>query len=345
MADSDQLIDAAATRTSDLISLATANAYAASGGAWQYKRAIDGTGGSSWFGTGSKAFEIPDGFQITAPIALPVERPVYVANTDISNEFRQAFEDAFGMFQSDVQDGLAQYIATYFPATVASHVDDWITNTILNGGQGIPAAIEALIWQRARSRESEEALKLEQEATDAMAMRGFSLPTGALVDALLRVQQASADKASTLSRDIAIKTFDAYREDVKYAVEMGAKVRLGVIGALGSFMQAWTAPQQNATEIAKVKVDSKSRLVSTAADYYRAIVSEAELNLRAQQLMANSQDSMARLRFDQDYQSEKLGVDASIATAQMFGQIAGSAASSLVSLVGSEKQLIGAVAS
>jgi len=118
-----------------------------------------------------------------------------------------------------------------------------------------------------------------------------------------------------------------------------------VLGALGDFIRAWIAPQQGATEIARAKVESKSRLVSTAADYYRAIVSEADLNLRAHQIMQSSYDNTQSLKVQQDFQSEKLGADASMATAQIFGSMAASSANSLVSLVGSEKQLIGAVAS
>lgn len=346
MADSDDLINAAASRTESLISLAGMNAYDAARSAWNYKGAVDGGGGGfNWFGGGTgSAHKVTESYTIGSPITLPVERPIYTPQPDISNEFRQAFEEAFGMFHADMESGLAEYLANWFPATVATRVDDWIGDTILTGGRGIPADIEALIWQRARGRESQEALKLEAEAMDQFAKRGFGLPTGALASRLLQIQQEASLKAGTLSREIALKTFDAYREDIKFAVSEGAKTRISVLGALGDFLRAWTAPQQGATEIAKVKIESKSRLVSTAADYYRAIVSEAELNLKAHSIMASSYDTTQALKVQQDFQSEKLGSDASMETAKIFGSMASSAATSLVSLVGSEKQLLGAIA-
>lgn len=346
MADSDTLIDSAVIRTENLISLAGQNAYAAGNAGWNYKRGVDGDSGDwNWTAPTPKAFAIGDAYQITTPITLPVERPAYVFQPDLSLEFRQAFEEAFAMFHADMEAGLAEYLATWFPQCITTHTDDWICNTILTGGQGIPPDVEALIWQRARSRESEECVRLEQEAVESFAARGFSLPSGVLNATLLRVQQDSFLKGVTLSRDMAIKTFDAYREDVKFAVEQGVKVRLGVLGALGDFIRAWVTPQANATQIAQANVDAKSRMLSTAADYYRAIVSEADLNLRAHQIMQSSYDQTQNLKVTQDFQSEKLGVDAGINTSNVFAQMAVSAANSLVSLVGSEKQLIGAVAS
>lgn len=339
--DDVRLIEDSAARTEDLIELARIAAQDSAGGAWRYSAGADNS--LWWGGPSTPRPEIP-AYSLDTTTILPTARPLYRADEDMSVEFVQAFEDAFAKFHADMQDGLASYIGTWFPDTVASAVDNWIGQTILNGGQGIPAAIEALIWQRARQRESEEALKLEQEAVEQFASRGFTLPTGALASRLLRVQQDSFSKRTTASREIALQTFNAYREDVKFAVDTGNKLRQSVLGAISGFIQAWSIPQGNAVEIAKAKVDSKSRMVNTAAEYYRAIVSEAELSLKAHEINRTSYDATNNLYTSRELDATKAAIASSTNAANIYGNMAQASVSSLVSLVNSEKQLLGSLA-
>lgn len=283
-------------------------------------------------------------YTLDVPIGLPVERPPFNPNTDLSFEFKNSFAESFGDFHDDMLDGLADYLARFFPECITTNTDNWICNTILTGGQGVPAAIEAMIWQRGRSRENLEAVKLEREAIDQFAQRGFVMPAGALAARLLEVQQDNANKASTLSRDVAIKTFDAYREDIKFAVEQGVKVRLGVLNALSDYLRAWMFPQGSAADYARATVDAKSKLWSSGADYYRAIISEAELTLKAHQIMQPSYDTT---QIETQNGRLKLIADV-IATARQMAelnaQIAASSAASLVAVTGQDTSLFGSVA-
>ena len=277
----------------------------------------------------------------TVPQAvLPGDRPPFNPNADLSLEFRNAFADAFGDFHADMLDGLADYMARYFPTCITTNTDDWICATILSGGTGIPAAVEEAIWQRGRDRETVVSTQLERDTVGQFAARGFSLPSGALAARLLQVQQDATNKIVDLSRGQTIETLKIHIEQVKFAVEQGVKVRLGVLSALSDYLRAWMSPQATATDNARILVDSKSKLWNNAADYYRAMIQEAELSLEHYKIMAPSYTAGSinyndRLRSQQESQ-----VGAALKAADIMGSIASSSASSTTSIVGGEQHAI-----
>ena len=67
------------------------------------------------------------------------------------------------------------FLNDYFPPLgfCLSSVETWICNTINNGGTGIPAAVEAQIWQRGRDKEALEAARLEDEALNFFCRAGL----------------------------------------------------------------------------------------------------------------------------------------------------------------------------
>lgn len=233
----------------------------------------------------------PPGFTAVVP-ALRQAPPAFSPNTDLSLLFSQGFQTAFAQFNPLVLQSVLDYTTRFFPAAIAGTCDDWIQKAILTGGTGIPAAIENAIWERARSREMIDARMLEQEALNAFASRGFSMPPGALAGRLLEVRQNATNKSSTISRDVAIKQAELEIENIKFALDEGLKVRMGVIQSLPAYIKAWLEPAADAVEYAKALAAAKERLWSAASDYYRALISEAELGVRTQSITQTSRDQM-----------------------------------------------------
>lgn len=257
-------------------------------------------------------------------------RPAYQGNIDLSSELRAAYNEALRELRPEFSNGLAEYIARWFPQCVTNTTNDWICDTILNGGTGIPAPIENAIWQRARERELLEAKRMEQEALTQLTTKGFSIPTGALTARLLAVQQEAASKSASLSRDISIKQAEIEIENIRFAVTEGVKVRISVLNAIGDYLRAWMLPETLAIDKAKAIATSKATLMNSAADYYRAGVAEAELSVRAGEANARIFASMAEAQATlwQSGNQLQANVGANIATA--FGQTAASAASSIL---------------
>lgn len=272
--------------------------------------------------------------------AMLLDPPAFKPNVDLSVEMKANFADYFSDFHEDMLAGLADYIARFMPTCITSHTDDWICDTILTGGEGIPPDIEAALWQRARARESLEASKMSQEALNQFASRGFSLPSGALAARLLEVQQEASNKSSTLSRDQAIKTLEVHIDLLKLAITEGVKVRLNALGSLSEYLRAWTTPQATAAEYSNRLADAKAKLWSSTSDYYRAMVAEADLGLKSTQIEATSFDTNLRGQFQIVSQLNEATVNAALKAAEIMGSMAASAASSMVSTVGDEAHII-----
>ena len=270
----------------------------------------------------------------------PLSPPAFKPNVDLSVEMTTAFANAFGDFHENMTNGLADYLARFLPECVTTHTDDWICNTILTGGDGVPPDIEAAIWQRARARDTQEAARMTQEALSQFSSRGFSLPSGALAARVLEVQQEAANKGSTLSRDQAIKSFDVQLDLLKLAITEGVKVRIGMMGSLGEYMRAWLAPQTNAIDYANRLADAKAKLWASTSDYYRAMIQEADLGLKSTQIEATSYDTNLRGRLQITSEHNSATVNAALKAAEIMGSMAASAASSAVSTVGSEAHII-----
>lgn len=288
-------------------------------------------------------FFIPGGTQFNATVpALRGAPPAYTGSMNIVPDIKQAFEDAFGDFKPEMLEGLADYLARFFPESVRSTTDNWICNTILYGGTGIPADIEDAIWQRARAADAMDARRLESEALNTFAARGFSMPSGHLASQLMAVQQEAANKASTVRREIAIKAADIEIENIKFAVQQGVAVRASVLGALGTFLKAYMAPIEDALEKAKIIGDAQQRLWSSSADYYRAMVSEAELGLRAQEITARSHDTIINMENSLLERITESRTSAAVSVAQVLGNLAAGASSAAITMAGQEALTIAA---
>jgi hypothetical protein len=314
MTSIDDIIAAALARNADL----TAAAVAASGEVMT---------------AASARILSPAGYVATMP-ALRNTPPVFTPDADLSTLFTGSYATAFADFDPKVLEAVVDFMARFFPAAVATAVDDWIQNTIVNG-YGLPIDVENAIWERARSREVMEATRMEQEAYNTFAARGFLLPPGALAMQVQQVQQDAANKSRTLSRERAVEMAKLNIESVKFAVEQGSRVRIAVIQSVGDYIRAWLAPADIAVRYATGVVDAKNRLWSAAADYYRAMITEAELNVRVQNIKQISRDQMVGY----DVQSFDHFVDAQVRGALGVAQVLGQAAAGALNSLGASAAL------
>lgn len=282
-------------------------------------------------------FFIPGGteYRVEVP-ALRGAPPVFTGNMNIVPDIKSAFSEAFGDFKPEMEESLANYIARFFPELVRSTTDNWICNTILYGGTGIPAEVENAIWERARSKEVLEARRIENEAIKTFSGRGFPLPPGALASQVQMAQQEAANKISTIGRDIAIKNIEIEIENIKFAIQQGVAVRSSVLSALGSYIKAYMSPIELALDKARILGDAQQRLWSSSADYYRAMIAEAQLTLSADEINARSHDNLQMAQNSALERSVQNRVSAAISVAQVLGQLAAGASSATVSLAGQE---------
>lgn len=137
------------------------------------------------------------------------------------------------------------------------------------GTTGLPAEIEAQLFDRARAREDRTAQRAEQEIYEAFAGRGFVAPPGMMSKQLAQVREANQLQANALQRDIMVRIADIRVENLRFSVTQGLAAE-----------QVLVAIFQNATlrafEVAKLEVanliaiyNTKVALFNSAMDAYR----------------------------------------------------------------------------
>lgn len=115
--------------------------------------------------------------------------------------------------------------ASQYLNDLLSTLDTWVTGT----NTGLPAAVEAAIWQRGRDRETTQFALKAKTAFKTFAMRGFPKPPGALSIEIQDAAQALQDTSSTVSRDVMVKQAELEQTNRRFAFEQAWKVQEGLI--------------------------------------------------------------------------------------------------------------------
>lgn len=280
---------------------------------------------------------------IRGPDRPSVTLPAFDPNEDLGAAFTLAFDNAVADFDPDFKREIKDFLDKWFPSwngCLKTVVDPWICNTITAGGVGLPQAVSDAIWNRERERELLETSRLQSEAVDSFAARGFALPSGVLLNERSIIAQAGADRIAAASRDRAIQDAQIRIEMLKFAVEKGVQMRLGVLDALVNFLNAWIKIPALAIEKAKALTEAKTKLWDQSSTYIRALLGVADLLLRYDEIRINNelhtQDNFVRASLG----SVEAKVNAAVGAAETMGKIAGSAMGSINSLASIDNSTI-----
>jgi len=198
----------------------------------------------------------------------------------------------------------------------------------------LPDAVSNAIWNRERERELLEVSRLQSEAADAMGARGFNLPSGIFFDERARIAQAGADRIAAASRDRAIQDGQTRLDMLKFALEKGVQMRLGILDGLVSYLNTWLKLPALAIEKARTLADAKTKLWESSAAYYRALIAVSELILRVEEINVNRMLGMQQNDVRNFEAKIKARVEAAVGAAEAMGNI-GAAAMGSINALGS----------
>ena len=276
--------------------------------------------------------------QLSVPEVTPEDVvPPLLPTTDFSTDVRDAFDYAFGTFNQSLQGQILNFLDTFFPdiaAGVKTGSDQWIIDTIANGSF-MPASVETAIWNRAKDREVQDALRAEAAVIDASAARGFYSPPGVVNDGVNNIQLELSKKLTSINRDIAIKAFDVANENTKFAIQQAVALRTAFVAAMGDFIRVAMVQPNNAVEYAKVILAAKTGLYDSAIRLYSAKIDEEKMrssvaleNVNNKTFKAyelNTRDLQAVL--DANLSKARVQADAALSAADQLAKVAASALS------------------
>lgn len=156
-----------------------------------------------------------------------------------------------------------------------------VIEAMLQGNSGLPAAVENAIWARAAERESQLALRAEQEANGTYASKGFTMPGGALNAAIARVRQDAQDKKVTLSRDVMIRMHEVRIEQLKFAVAQGLAYE-------DLFVRLYTTVQT-------LRLDAAKFAVNIALSVFQAYVSKFQVDSELARLQLEAKKTQIQI--------------------------------------------------
>lgn len=191
-----------------------------------------------------------------------------------------------------------------------------LTNNIIaraSGGSGLDPAVEAAIWDRARSRETKLALANQDEIARTSEAMGFALPPGVMVDQLRVAQQNYYDKLAELSREVAIEQAKLEQTNVREAITQGTALEGQIIQIYKTQADVYSAKVAAKAEVARLGMARYESLIRA----YQASVSAYESRVNAERARIGALADQSRALVD----GYRAGTDAVSATANMYARL------------------------
>jgi hypothetical protein len=193
---------------------------------------------------------------------------------------------------------------TTYSSGLLTSLQNLITSDIDNGGYGINPDDEQNIYNRARTREAEQAAISVNQARKGIAARGFPMPPGSLY-AIERVILSKADASlSELNKEIVINRSDLYLKARQFAVQQGLNLEQALITYT-------SGKQERALKVAQLTADF-------AIQYHNTQVQLTQLDIEIKQLEQTNhrvQLDVAAMRL-QEYGQKLAYADLTIKTNQ-----------------------------
>jgi len=228
-------------------------------------------------------------------------------------------------------DQLTDFLNTYYPLVNDAYDEAtaWLVNTITNGGTGIPATIEAQIWQRGRDRITTESRRTKNQIVSGIAARGYMVPPGNMFKRLKEVDLAALTASGENSTSISVKAAEMEIENIKFAIEHALNARTAALGAATDYIRALAIAPDIGLKLAETDSDVQARMISATADLYRARLSRDEIVVNAEIARSGIFQGDQSIHNDDSLKRIQQEVNGTVSAADVYGRTAQSALGSL----------------
>lgn len=244
-----------------------------------------------------------------------------------------------------------QPLSDYDLKDAVERVVEKIEEFLKDKATGLDPEVEQAIWDRALARKEIQNLKMQQEAEEYFAARGYELPPGALVARLQEIQIEVERENLQTNNDIMIAQAQLEQSNFHTMIKEGTSVFLSTVEK-----ELQIITEQNkiliaayAAELERFKATLEARVVpmKAAADIYAAKsqgfaarCSGLAEQVRAQSVAIGAETDIAKATADIAIKNAEikignvrrvieLQIEALKATAQVTGQIAASSLASI----------------
>lgn len=220
------------------------------------------------------------------------------------------FSDLFGVEETTdsnfewLDEKFNEWLTTYFPEIndCLKSQPEQIMCDIFSGVKpfGIDKTVFELVWHQARDRAYRTVNSERATLAAEFSNRGFTMPTGAMVDALTQSESRGTDSILNVNRDQAIKDADIKVDLLKTAMELAVRLKLGVMQAAADFYRMWITLPDKDIEKARIKAQAMSSFYAALSSYYNVELGFQELSLKAAQAEAGVDIDVDRNRLQHE---------------------------------------------
>ena len=186
---------------------------------------------------------------------------------------------------AQLNDKVDAWLAKYFPSINGAFKnvpDDWLIGVITGVKPfGIDSTIFDLVWHRVRDRAARTVRSEQRTLEQNFSARGFSIPPGALVDALAQSEQRGSDAVLDVNREQAVKDAEIKKDLLQMAVQVAAQLKNGILNTSAEFFKAYYNVYGLDNETARIRAQAYQAFYNALASFYNVEVSWEQLRLRA----------------------------------------------------------------
>lgn len=227
-----------------------------------------------------------------------------------------------------------KWIDKYFPeinACLRTSPEEWLCG-IITGQKpfGLSKDVFEAVWHESRDREYRARRTATRQLNAEFSSRGFSVPPGAQVAALVAAEHAAADAIGAVNRAQTVKDAEIKLDLLKFAEEQAIRLKLGVMQAMADFYRQWVELPNKDIEASRIKTQAYATFQNALSSYYNVQLGFEELRLQAASLRMNGKLDSERVRV-----SASSGDTRNAALAQAvrgYGDIAAAASSAASTL-------------
>ena len=150
-----------------------------------------------------------------------------------------------------------------YSSALKTAVASGLLTEIQNGGYGLNANDETLLFDREREREAKAGLSAVEETKKQFASLGFILPPGALVAAVNKATQEMLNKVSSINRELGLKRADLYWDGKKFTYQQAIQLE-------SYLMNLHNSVQERTLNAAKAQIEVVINIFNAEVTRYKA---------------------------------------------------------------------------
>lgn len=200
------------------------------------------------------------GISVTAPnVTIPT-------NIDTSSILATFSSEQLALV-AQLQSKYLDFRNTYFPneQAVYAAAESWLQAAIADPS-GLPANVRAQLLNDAEADIIDDKLRAQDAVLSQFAARRFPLPPDVAASAVLQIEQKAQDAIAEAGRKITALSVEQLRFDVEKLIGLRGMAMDG----MAKYIATLSSAPDTASKVVGIGYDAQTKLISSAADFYRA---------------------------------------------------------------------------